>query len=75
MKTESQVHTTDGVALKRAILDSGLKQSAISARTGINLWRLNRIVNGHLPATALEQRVLAVALNTPVHELFPEVAA
>ncbi|MFC1895331.1 helix-turn-helix domain-containing protein [Thermodesulfobacteriota bacterium] len=60
------------LALKTAILRSGIKQKAIAARAGISPWRLSRIINDGQVATHEECTALARELDVCVQVLFPE---
>jgi transcriptional regulator with XRE-family HTH domain len=59
-------------ALQRAIRESGLKQTFIADRVGINESRLSRIVRGHIDASEHEKKALALVLNARVAQLFSE---
>ena len=59
---------------KRAIKESGLKQSDVAKEMGITYTTLNRKLNGYVPIT-LDEAVwlkLAIGSTKPLEELFAE---
>lgn len=62
-------------ALKAAIHDSGLKQTAIARDVGLSEPQLSRIINGHQDPTPEQKKAIAKALHRKVQDLFSEVAA
>lgn len=60
--------------LKRLLEDEGRKQTWLSERTGIEVSRLSRIVNGLHPRDD-EAQAIATTLRRDVAELFEAVAA
>ncbi len=59
------------IALKIAIVLAGESQTDLSARTGIERTRLNKVINGAAEPKPDEQRVLARALRRKIADLFP----
>lgn len=57
--------------LKTAIIDSGVSQKSIAQRTGINYYRLNRLVNGYGKSVrAEEKRAISKLLYRRQREIF-----
>jgi len=63
------------LALKIAILESGLSQLEVAKAADIHESRLSHIINGHREANDAEQKVLARVLKRKPAVLFPEAAA
>jgi len=62
------------LALKIAIVESGLTQFEVAAAAGIHHTRLSHIINGHREASEDEQRALARVLKRKIGQLFLKVA-
>lgn len=62
---------TPNLALKLAIVESGVSQRVIAKRTRIPETKLSHFVRGRLVPTDKEIDRLARALNKPVDALFP----
>jgi hypothetical protein len=58
--------------LKRAILESGLKQTFIAGKVGLDPVLFSKKVNGYRPMTQAEKEQLAEILGKRIGELFPE---
>lgn len=58
------------LALKIAIVESGLSQTEIAKIAGIHESRLSYLVNGHRDATEAEQKTLARILKRKPTQLF-----
>ena len=58
-------------ALKRAIKDAGLTQRLVAYRAKVHENRLSLLVNGWARPSELEKFKLAVVLDRPVDQLFP----
>ena len=63
------------LALKIAILESGLSQMDVAKAADIHHTRLSHIINGHREANEAEQKALMRVLKRKRIDLFPEVAA
>ncbi len=63
--------TNTNVALKVAILTSGLTQRAVAQRAGMGELRLSQIVCLRIPASPEDRRALAKALKRSQSSLFP----
>ncbi len=59
------------LALKIAILESGLSQLELSKAADMHESRLSHLVNGHREPTEAELRVLARLLKRKPAQLFP----
>lgn len=59
------------LALKMAILESGLTQIAVAKAADMHESRLSHIINGHRVANDGEQKALARVLKRKIAELFP----
>lgn len=57
--------------LKRILLDEGRRQTWLSERSGVEVTRLSRIVNGLHP-TEHEAAAIAGVLGRHVDEVFPQ---
>jgi transcriptional regulator with XRE-family HTH domain len=62
------------LALKIAIVESGLSQVDVAVAADIHESKLSTIVNGRREASAAEQKALARVLKRKVTELFKAVA-
>lgn len=62
------------VALKIAIVESGLSQMAVAKAADIHDTKLSYIVNGHRVPSAAEQKALARVLKRKPAELFDDEA-
>jgi len=60
------------IALKIAIVESGLSQVDIAEAADLHESRLSHIVNGRRDANDAERKVLARVLKRRVTQLFPE---
>lgn len=56
--------------LKKAILESGLKQTFIARQLGIDETTLSKKIHGYLPILDKEKKPLAEILGKDVAELF-----
>lgn len=63
------------IALKVAILDSGLKQTAIAKAARMTPEVLSKIIHGHQDSTDDQKKSIAKVLHKKVADLFSEVAA
>lgn len=63
------------LALKFAILESGLSQIEVAKAADMHESRLSHIINGHREASDAEQKVLARVLKRKLVILFPQAAA
>lgn len=62
------------LALKMALMRRGVRQYDAARLLGITDTRMSRIICGRLAATDDEKKRLAQLLETPVEELFADVA-
>ena len=62
--------TAVNMALKLAIVESGIKQRALSLQVEISEGRLSEIVTGRTEPTPDEQKRIAKALKRKVDDLF-----
>jgi plasmid maintenance system antidote protein VapI len=60
------------ILLKKAILDSGLKQFFLAKRIGVEPTIFSKKVNGHLPITDDEKQLLAEVFGLDVNDLFAQ---
>ena len=58
--------------LKKAILESGLKQGFIARKAGIEQTIFSKKINGHTPMTKAEKSRVAQVLRLPIKQLFFE---
>jgi hypothetical protein len=58
-------------ALKRAILESGLKQTFIARKVGLDPTLFSKKINRYRPMTQKEKEKLAKILGKRITELFP----
>jgi len=63
------------LALKIAILESGLSQLEVAKAADIHESRLSHLVNGHKEPSDAEQRALGRVLKRKPAQLFPQAAA
>lgn len=56
--------------LKKAILESGLKQSFIAQKVGIDQTTLSKKINGHIRFEDKEKIRIAKVLDQSIYELF-----
>lgn len=59
--------------LKRAILESGLKQAFIARQIGLDDTTLSKKLHGYRPMTDNEKRSIAKLLRKNVCDLFPQL--
>ena len=60
------------IALKAAILQTGIKQGFLATVAGIDPTRLSKIIHGHVQPAEIERTRISEVLNIPLNELFPE---
>ena len=58
--------------LKKAILESGLKQGFIARKVGIEQTIFSKKINGHIPMTKPEKSRVAQVLRLPIKQLFEQ---
>jgi len=59
------------IEVKKALLDAGLTQAALSKTTGYSRGHLNAVINGRLPGNyERAKRHIALILNLPYEELW-----
>jgi len=63
------------IALKIAILQSGLSQIEVATLAGLNEAIISKFVNGHLTPTGDQLKTLARILKRKPAQLFPEAMA
>lgn len=63
------------VALKVAIVESGLSQIEIAKALDVHESRLSHIINGHRTPNDTERKALARVLKRKPSQLFPEAMA
>jgi transcriptional regulator with XRE-family HTH domain len=62
------------IALKIAIVESGLSQIEVAKAADLHESRLSHIINGHRDPSGFERRVLARILKRKPADLFPDEA-
>ena len=62
------------LALKMAILESGLTQIEVAKAAAMHESRLSHIINGHREANKTERESLARVLKRTIARLFPKAA-
>ena len=66
---------TKNLALKIAILESGLSQVDVAEAADLHESRLSQLVNGRRKPNDVERKVLARVLKRKPAQLFPEAIA